>query len=332
MLEGIRHLSEHTAYLAVVTGQVDGDIDSYSEETRTYQKILGETQSEDRKCGRSDHGGGVRDPRTVESMKSRVWNSFKIACSMYSKIPVPPADWTKENKAYVMCFFPWVGGCDRGADLCRVFPERVDASGRLWISGFLFTALLVLIPVWVTGGIHLDGYLDTQDALHSYQSRERKLEILKDPHTGAFAVIAGICYFVLDLGIYSGLTAESVRVIAAGFVLSRALSGLSVVCFPQARKKGMAADFSDGAKKKGSRLVLILYVILAAGVMIFAGGVPGVAAVLAAGGVFLYYARMTRRIFGGMTGDLAGYFLQLCEIWMAAAAVIADILWKGAGW
>ena len=120
--------------------------------------------------------------------------------------------------------------------------------------------------------------------------------------------------------------------IAAGFVLSRALSGLSVVCFPQARKKGMAADFSDGAKKKGSRLVLVLYVILAAGVMIFAGGVPGVAAVLAAGGVFLYYARMTRRIFGGMTGDLAGYFLQLCEIWMAAAAVIADILWKGAGW
>lgn len=43
MLEGIRHLSEHTVYLAVVTGQVDGDIDSYSEETRTYQKILGET-------------------------------------------------------------------------------------------------------------------------------------------------------------------------------------------------------------------------------------------------------------------------------------------------
>ena len=78
--------------------------------------------------------------------------------------------------------------------------------------------------------------------------------------------------------------------------------------------------------------MLILYVILAAGVMIFAGGVPGVSAVLAAGGVFLYYAQMTRRIFGGMTGDLAGYFLQLCEIWMAAAAVIADILWKGAGW
>lgn len=265
-------------------------------------------------------------------MKSRVWNSFKIACSMYSKIPVPPADWTKENKAYVMCFFPWVGAVIGALTLGVYSLKEWMHQAGFGFPDFFFTALLVLIPVWVTGGIHLDGYLDTQDALHSYQSRERKLEILKDPHTGAFAVIAGICYFVLDLGIYSGLTAESVRVIAAGFVLSRALSGLSVVCFPQARKKGMAADFSDGAKKKGSRLVLVLYVIMAAGVMIFAGGVPGVAAVLAAGGVFLYYVRMTRRIFGGMTGDLAGYFLQLCEIWMAVAAVIADILWKGAGW
>ena len=78
--------------------------------------------------------------------------------------------------------------------------------------------------------------------------------------------------------------------------------------------------------------MLLPCVIVAGGVMSFAGGVPGVAGVVAAGGVFLYYARMTRRIFGGMTGDLAGYFLQLCEIWMAAAAVIADILWKGAGW
>ena len=256
-----------------------------------------------------------------------IWNSFLTSFAMFSKIPVPRADWTKENMKYMVCFFPGVGAVT--GLLVYGYGWLCEAAG---FGSLMRAAGLVVIPVLVSGGIHLDGYLDTMDALSSYQPRERKLEILKDPHTGAFAVIAGICYFVLDLGIYSGLTAESVRVIAAGFVLSRALSGLSVVCFPQARKKGMAADFSDGAKKKGSRLVLVLYVILAAGVMIFAGGVPGVSAVLAAGGVFLYYARMTRRIFGGMTGDLAGYFLQLCEIWMAAAAVIADILWKGAGW
>lgn len=265
-------------------------------------------------------------------MKERLWNSLKIACSMYSKLPVPQADWTKENKAYVMCFFPWVGAVI-GALMYGVYHLKLlTERAGYGFPEFFFTVLLVLIPVWVTGGIHLDGYLDTQDALHSYQSRERKLEILKDPHTGAFAVIAGICYFVLELGIYSGLTAESVKIIAAGFVLSRAFSGLSVVCFPQARKKGMAADFSDGASKKGCRRVLTGYVILSMAVMVLAGGVPGIAAGAAAIGVLIYYRWMTERIFGGMTGDLAGYFLQLCEIWMAAAAVITDLLWKGAGW
>ena len=41
-------------------------------------------------------------------MKS-LWNSFIVAFSMYSKIPMPRADWNKENMKYSMCFFPWVG-------------------------------------------------------------------------------------------------------------------------------------------------------------------------------------------------------------------------------
>ena len=39
----------------------------------------------------------------------RLWNSFKIAFSMYSKIPMPRADWEKENMRYMMCFFPLIG-------------------------------------------------------------------------------------------------------------------------------------------------------------------------------------------------------------------------------
>ena len=46
----------------------------------------------------------------------------------------------------------------------------------------------ILIPVLITGGIHLDGLLDTADALSSYKTKEEKLEILKDSHAGAFAL------------------------------------------------------------------------------------------------------------------------------------------------
>ena len=73
-------------------------------------------------------------------------------------------------------------------------------------SRLLYVILLVLIPVFVRGGIHLDGLLDTADALNSYQPRERKLEILKDSNAGAFAVITALVYFLLYLGVYSEMT------------------------------------------------------------------------------------------------------------------------------
>ena len=96
----------------------------------------------------------------------RLWNSFKIAFSMYSKIPMPKSDWTKENMRYIMCFFPLVGVLIGGVTwLWGSFGEALTESRIFYAS------VLVLIPVLITGGIHLDGLLDTSDALHSYQPK-----------------------------------------------------------------------------------------------------------------------------------------------------------------
>ena len=191
-----------------------------------------------------------------------------------------------------------------------------------------FTILLILIPVFVTGGIHLDGFLDTQDALSSWQTKERRLEILKDSHAGAFAIISCTVYFLIYIGVYSCLSVRSMEVIAYSFVLSRTLSGLSVVTFPQARKKGMAADFSESASTKITRIVLVAYLIILCFMISLTGGICGVGCVIAAGVVFGYYYRMAMKNFGGVTGDLCGYFLQVCELMMAFAAVVTDIAVK----
>ena len=103
----------------------------------------------------------------------QLWNSFKIAFSMYSKIPMPKSQWTKENMRYIMCFFPLIGAVIGGLTWLWGTWGMELVQSRL-----LYVILLVLIPVFVTGGIHLDGLLDTADALNSYQPRERKLEIL----------------------------------------------------------------------------------------------------------------------------------------------------------
>lgn len=264
-------------------------------------------------------------------MTGRLWNSFKIAFTMYSRIPVPEAEWTEENISYAMCFFPFIGAVI-GAVTWVIFLLKEYLSGRgLAFGNLFFTVLMVLVPVIITGGIHLDGFLDTQDALGSWQPKERRLEILKDPHAGSFAILSCGVYLLAYTGVYSALSADSARVTAISFFLSRTLSGLSVLCFPQARQeeKGIAASFSAHAAKKAGRAVLGGYLVLLCFVLIAAGGYAGASCLLAAGLMYGYYYRMCMKKFGGMTGDLAGYFLQMCELFMAAAAVVTDVLVKG---
>ena len=151
---------------------------------------------------------------------------------------------------------------------------------------------------------------------------EKKLEILKDPHTGAFAIISLCCYFLLCVGIFSEMRTERLFAAALVFVFSRSLSGISVVTFPAAKNSGLLRTFQDGAQKRNVRIVLIFW-LLAAGVGFYlTAGLCGVAAAVVGLAVFFYYYQFSRKQFGGITGDLAGYFLQLCELFMLAVLAL----------
>ena len=124
----------------------------------------------------------------------RLYESFKIACSMYSKLPVPQSDWTEENMRYVMCFFPWIGAVI-GLFFAGVWNVKEWlASCGIYYHELFYAAILTVLPIFVTGGIHMDGFLDTCDALSSWQEKERRLEILKDSHAGAFAILSCAVY------------------------------------------------------------------------------------------------------------------------------------------
>ena len=241
-----------------------------------------------------------------------------IAFAMYSKIPMPHIDWTKERMRYVFCFFPVIGAV---IGACMVL--WMKAGMRVTGNEDFFTAVLVLIPVVVTGGIHFDGFLDTCDALSSYKTMEEKLEILKDSHAGAFAILMGCCYFVLDYGVFHAVDLRAIRLLAIGYVLSRAFSGLAIVVFKKARKSGLAATFSDSAQKKTVAVTMILYIIVCAVLMVLTDPVIGSLCFLTALLVFGWYRYMSYQKFGGITGDLAGFFLQVCELAMACVTVIA---------
>ena len=245
--------------------------------------------------------------------------SLAIAISMYSKIPVPTVDWNEKNMKYAMCFFPVVGAVAGGLQLLIGYLLlKYTSCGNLF-----FAIAMALIPVIVSGGIHLDGFADTVDALSSYGDREKKLEILKDPNTGAFAVIGLCVYFLADTALWSEVTVELLPVIACTYMFSRSLSGISVVSFRAAKNSGLLRTFQDGAQKKRVRMVLIVWACVCGGIMLYLSWKTAVLVILAALFVFLYYYRMSRKQFGGTTGDLAGYFLQVCELAMLAGAVLS---------
>lgn len=249
-------------------------------------------------------------------------NSFIIAFAMYSKIPMPKAEWEKENMKYVMCFFPWIGGV-----IGLLFYLWGTCAVDIPVGQILYAAVLTVIPVAVTGGIHLDGLLDTADALSSWQTKERRLEILKDSHAGAFAVIAGCIYFLLWFGFASELKGKGILMVSYGFFLSRCLSGYAVTAFPCAKNSGLAAMFAEHAQKKWAGRILLAETIMIAAIMLGTDFCLGGASLGAALAVLYWYYRMSVKKFGGITGDLAGWFLQNCELAIMIAVVAAGKIW-----
>lgn len=249
----------------------------------------------------------------------RLWSSLNIAFSMYSRLPAAQCSWSEENMKYVMCFFPWIGLVIGALSL-----GWAGLASYLQVNDPLRTVGLMLIPLAVSGGIHLDGLLDTADALSSWRPREKRLEILKDSHAGAFAIIICAAYFFLLYGVLDMVRGEMLIVYAFIFVISRSLSGFSVVTFPKASANGTVAGFSKSAQTKIIQITAVCYVVICAVSVVLLHPFYGIALLLGALLTFLWYNRMAMKNFGGINGDLAGCFLSVCELAAPFALVAAD--------
>lgn len=249
--------------------------------------------------------------------------SLIIAFAMYSKFPMPRVDWEKKALSWALCWFPLVG-------------LAVGAVLWLWLAlagwlgfGAVFTAALaLLLPIALSGGIHLDGFCDTCDALSSHQSRERKLEILKDSHTGAFAIICCGLYLL----VFFAAWCEAAPAGGPpwrwpwGRPSPAASPASSPSPSPTPGAPGLLATFTGPMDAVKARGVLAAWAVLTGGAMVAADVRTGLAALAGAGLACVYYVVTARRQFGGVTGDLAGFFLQLCELGMVLCAAVGQRL------
>ena len=244
--------------------------------------------------------------------------SFVMAFTCFSRVPMPQVEWKPESMRYMMCFFPFIGIVISALVAVWIWLCHVLGLGEM-----LRGAGLTLIPLVVTGGIHLDGFADTVDAQASHAEPERKREILKDPHTGAFAIMGIAGYFIA----YFACAVEFDPFFGWFLFMcvpffSRCLSGIATIAFATATDEGMLASFHQSAHKRNSLIVLIVLACLAAAYFVFVGGLEGAGVIVVGLACLLFLYVFARRQFGGMSGDLAGFFLQIAELAMLAYIVI----------
>ena len=242
-------------------------------------------------------------------MKSII-NGFIIAVSTYSKIPMPKVARDKKNMKYALCFLPVIG-LVIGALLYGWNIVCINYG----LGQVCFAPVGAVIPVIVTGGLHLEGFMVTVNALHSYEKKEKKPEILRNSHVGAAAVISAICFFMLYA---AGLTLiwkdNQLLLLGLSYIISRILSGMSFVWFPIVGKEGTAHSFSSMAHRKTVRVVLVTLLAVCFISAVLIQPVIGAVMALAAMWVWTYYYYMSRKQFGGIISDVEGYFLCLCEL------------------
>ena len=253
----------------------------------------------------------------------KILRYIAVSFSLYSKIPMPRFEWREDDMEHSLSFFPFVGlvtGLLSYGIYSFLAYFEVQAVVRAITS--------VIIPIMVTGGIHLDGYMDTQDALRSYRPMEEKLRILKDPHTGAFAIIGLFVCLLISIAsltvIFDNTDNKLLILLGLTLMLSRIISGLSSLILKKAKEDGMLAGETKNKRKSVITFLLIQICVLFI-CMLFINIFITLVIFATFGICLLYYMHMTKREFGGVSGDTAGYFVTVSETYVCVVIALLVI-------
>lgn len=226
----------------------------------------------------------------------------------------------------------WVGHAqEQLAGAVRYFPVVgliVGASGAatLWLAAHVLPAplpaiLATIVTVLMTGAIHEDGLADTCDGLGGGATRERALEIMKDPRIGAFGAIALILMLLLKI---SALSVMPVWTAMAAIVAAHAFSRFCAVLISFAGRYVGSAERSRAAPvvqrvKIGDVLIAAVFGLPA---LVLCGREAIIAVVVALVLLGLLFRWCVRRI-GGYTGDTLGAAQQVTETGFYVALLAA---------
>ena len=258
--------------------------------------------------------------------------AFFIGLQFLTRISiVEQKDWCEKDFADSVRYFPLIGlvlGIIYTA-FAALLLSFLPQNGIL-LPHHVVAAILLILPILLTGGLHCDGFMDTMDGLFSGRSRERMLEIMKDSRVGANGVFAFVLLMIFDWSILLDLL-QSAWLFPALFampIVSRLMMVVAISAFPYARPVGMGKAFKDGGTKSvlyGAFFYTLILVFFPGVAADFLGIIPldaaglsswllSMTAVIFAALLFtIFFASYATRHLGGLTGDVYGAITTLTE-------------------
>lgn len=231
------------------------------------------------------------------------------ALALLTRLPLPRASPGRLEDAAP--WFPAVGA------LLGVLLAGADVLCR-WVgfSSAVSSTLVVVLLLVLTGGLHADGLMDTSDAVFGHASAERRLDIMRDPHAGAFGVAALAAVLLLKVVAVDSLPASGrLAGLVAAPVLGRGALILVATLFPTGRPTGLGATVKAGASLRRLPAAMLAPVVVCAALWPVGPVVGVLVAVMA-----WLVARRLATLLPGLTGDCYG---AVCE----GAETLVWLLW-----
>jgi adenosylcobinamide-GDP ribazoletransferase len=238
----------------------------------------------------------------------------------YSRLPVPALPW--EADPHALPDFRAMAPLVPLAGLVLGFVPSLVLSLALWLGlgPFVAAALAIAALTVATGAFHEDGLADTADGFGGGATVERRLAIMKDSLIGSFGGSALALAFLLRIGSLSALAERLPPTAAAGAIvaaaaLSRTAGLIPLTLLPPARRDGASAAVGQPSGSGLAAAAVIAAIATAILAALNAWPLPALVLMLVLPAlVGLGLTRLSARLIGGQTGDVAGAIQQLAEI------------------
>ena len=197
----------------------------------------------------------------------------------------------------------------------------LERGARELFPVYLTAALLLVFLIIITRGLHLDGFMDICDGLFGGYTPERRLEIMRDSHVGAFAAVGAVGLLILKYGALVSLLSLPLPgkewVLLLFPLLSRWTMVLLLGTFPYVRTQGLGSPFHQG----GIGVSTAAAAVMALAAAILLGGIGGIAILAGISVLAWLLGWAMARMLGGLTGDTYGAANEIAEVVVLIAAV-----------